>query len=77
MSKCSKWRESDEYACLCGLRWGVNEYDPHKTVLPEVTAAKIKARNERNRNLEDKANLRNRRCIEDHIERKRLRDELQ
>ena len=22
-------REGDEYACSCGLRWGVNDIDPH------------------------------------------------
>lgn len=22
-------RENDEYACTCGLRWGVDEEDPH------------------------------------------------
>lgn len=23
-------RENDEYACTCGLRWGIGEEDPHK-----------------------------------------------
>lgn len=23
-------RESDEYTCTCGLRWGVDEEDPHQ-----------------------------------------------
>ena len=22
-------RESDEYTCTCGLRWGIEEQDPH------------------------------------------------
>lgn len=25
-------RESDEYACTCGLRWGDNEADPHPII---------------------------------------------
>jgi hypothetical protein len=28
-SKHVKTREEDEYACSCGLRWGVKEEDPH------------------------------------------------
>lgn len=26
-----RWRENDEYACSCRLRWGVDEDDPHGT----------------------------------------------
>ena len=26
---CRETREGDEYACTCGLRWGVNEENPH------------------------------------------------
>ena len=26
---CTARRETDEYACSCGLRWGVDEDDPH------------------------------------------------
>ena len=29
MCACKQWREGDEYACTCGLRWGVDEEDPH------------------------------------------------
>lgn len=25
-------RESDEYVCSCGLRWGIDELDPHVPV---------------------------------------------
>ena len=25
-------REGDEYACVCGLRWDINEDDPHQPV---------------------------------------------
>lgn len=27
--KCKTIREGDEYACSCGLRWGIDEDDPH------------------------------------------------
>ena len=29
MSTCKQWREGDEMACTCGLRWGTDEKDPH------------------------------------------------
>jgi hypothetical protein len=27
-------RENDEYACSCGLRWGIREEDPHPRPRP-------------------------------------------
>jgi len=30
MEKHDVTREGDEYACTCGLRWDINEDDPHE-----------------------------------------------
>lgn len=30
MPICKQRREGDEYACTCGLRWGLGEEDPHR-----------------------------------------------
>lgn len=31
-------RESDEYVCTCGLRWGTDEDDPHPSTSEEHIA---------------------------------------
>jgi hypothetical protein len=31
-------REQDEFACTCGLRWGVKERDPHRPNKPKPRA---------------------------------------
>lgn len=33
-------RENDEYVCTCGLRWGIDEDDPHDSVVIGVDPAK-------------------------------------
>lgn len=32
-------RENDEYTCTCGLRWGVDEDDPHQSEMIGVDIA--------------------------------------
>lgn len=41
-------REGDEYACMCGLRWGVDEDDPHHSE-PKVYQYKVVAEHYHNR----------------------------
>jgi len=41
-SKHKSIREGDEYACSCGLRWGVNEFDPHEPEYRRLSDGRIK-----------------------------------
>ena len=42
MSICKTWQEGDEYACSCGLRWGLNDDDPHSNAKKSKAQAHIR-----------------------------------
>jgi len=42
MSICKTWQEGDEYACSCGLRWGLNDDDPHSNAKKAKAQAHIR-----------------------------------
>jgi len=42
MSICKTWQEGDEYACSCGLRWSLNDNDPHSSAKKSKAQAHIR-----------------------------------
>jgi hypothetical protein len=42
MSICKTWQEGDEYACSCGLRWALDDNDPHSNAKKAKAQAHIR-----------------------------------